>query len=123
MKKEIDDKIIKNSIEYVLTWEIQISMLVYFNNIKVKPELAFSKNIEFTKRLITAYHNFKEKKSKLSKEQLRLIYNDLCFKKYKLPFISDKIEESDFIQDFDDIYENYYTNFQQKIVKRNLRGR
>ena len=35
MKKEFDDKTIKNSIEYVLTWEIQISMLVYFNNIKV----------------------------------------------------------------------------------------
>ena len=34
MKKEIDDKTIKNSIEYVLTWEILISMLVYFNNIK-----------------------------------------------------------------------------------------
>lgn len=67
MKKEIDDKIIKNSIEYVLTWEIQISMLVYFNNIKVKPELAFSKNIEFTKRLITAYHNFKEKNQNYQK--------------------------------------------------------
>lgn len=98
-----------NASKAILFFHIQILMLIYFNDVKVSPDKAFSKDIDLIRETIAEYQDYLENSKNFSDKVIMEIYFKYLKKRnFSIPYLNKTIKDNEFIDLFERMHKSIY---------------